>query len=215
MELVDIDTTRLDEDTNVLLATAKAPPTGDDPDDAPSYDDVPISGQLGVTARPYRKTDDGNAQGVLDDRIPGANGWITSIRDTREFAAKVVEELGEGEVGLHSVAPGFDSRVFCKDQMVALIVGDDAALVIDRKSKRFTFTGFSGHFECSEQAGIVLAHGGASITIANGKIAITAGTVVLGGTTPNPAQCIMLGPIAGQNASPVPMVPAPGVWIGI
>lgn len=215
MDIIDIGSAKLDPKTNVLTVSAKASPVGDDPDDAPSYDETPIAGQLGVTAKPFPKNQEGNAQGVVDESLPGSNGWVVAARDTRSFVAKIVEELGDGEVAMHSIGPGFDSRVFCKNQMVALIVGDDAALVIDRKNKRFTFTGFGGHIENSQENGIQLQHGGGGLSIKDGVVALI-GDVVLGGTKPNPAMCIALCPPTGSPGGPAstPLVAAKGVWIG-
>lgn len=204
-DIVDIGSSELDPDTNVLLVQAKAAQMGEDENDAPPYDDVPVYGLLGLQARPYHKTDEGNAQGVVDTSLPGTNGVITSMRDAREASAKVVEELGEGETALHSTGPGFDARVFCKNQMVALMVGDDCAIVIDRKEQQVTITAFGQHFELSAANGISMVADGAGIQIKEGVVAIT-GQVVLGGRAP--VQPVMMG-----TAGPAG-VGAPGVFIG-
>jgi hypothetical protein len=207
-DIVDIGASKLDPDTNVLLVQAKSAQMGDDEDDAPPFDDTPVYGQLGVTARPYHKTAEGNVQGVVDTSLPGTNGAVTSMRDARAAAAKVIEELGEGETALHSTGDGFESRVFCKEQMVAAIVGDDVALVIDRKNKQVTVTAFGHHFEVSEANGIVMAEGGgASFQMKGGVVCIT-GTVILGGRTPvSPLAMVPPGP-------PALATPAPGVFVG-
>lgn len=205
-DIINIGSSKLDADTNVLLVQAKSAQMGDDADDAPGFDDAPVFGQLGVTSRPYHRTEEGNVQGVIDTSLPGTNGAVTSMRDARAAAAKVVEELGEGETALHSTGPGFDARVFCKEQMVAAMVGDDVALVIDRKNKQVTLTAFGHHFEVSEANGIVMAEeGGATFQMKGGMVIIT-GQVVLGGRTP--LAPVHMGPTAGPGA------PAPGVFIG-
>lgn len=210
-DIVDIGSSKLDPDTNELLAQAKSAQMGEDEDDAPGFDDVRIYGQLGVTARPYHKTDEGNVQGVVDTSLPGTNGAVTSMRDARAAAAKVVEELGEGETALHTTGPGFDARVFCKEQMVAAIVGDDVALVIDRKNKQVTLTAFGHHFEVSEANGIVMAEdGGASFQMKGGVVCIT-GQIILGGRTPLAPVQMGPTPVAGATGA---STPSPGVFIG-
>lgn len=204
-DFVDIGASKLDEDTNVLLVQAKAAQIGDDEDDAPAYDDTPVFGQLGLQARPYHKTDEGNVQGVVDTSLPGTNGVVTSMRDARAASAKVVEELGEGETALHATGPGFDARVFCKDQMVAQMVGDDCAVVLDRKEKKYTISCFGHHIEVSEANGIALVADGAGIQIKGGMVIIT-GQIVMGGR--NPLQPVHMG------ATPGPGAPAPGVFVG-
>ncbi len=213
-DIIDIGSSKLDEDTNVLLVQAKAAQMGDDEDDAPAYDDVPVYGQLGLQARPFHKTDEGNAQGIVDTSLPGTSGAITAMRDARAASAKVIEELGEGETVLHATGPGFDARVYCKDQMVAIIVGDDVAIVIDRKNKQVTSTAFGTHIEQSEANGIAMAEdGGASFQMKGGVVCIT-GQVILGGRTPIAA--VHYGPLPVVCAPPSTggSLPAPGVFIG-
>ena len=204
-DLLDIGSSKLDPDTNVLLVQAKATQMGDDDDDAPGYDDTAVYGQIGVSARPYHKTDEGNAQAVVDTSLPGTNGAVVAMRDAREASAKVVEELGEGETALHSTGPGFDSRVFCKEQMVATMVGDDCAVVLDRAEKKYSITCFGHIVEVSEANGIALVADGAGIQIKGGMVIIT-GKVVLGGRVP--VAPVHMGP------QPIPAAPAPGVFIG-
>jgi hypothetical protein len=209
-DIVDIGSSKLDPDTNVLLVQAKAAQMGDEEDDAPGYDDTPVYGLLGITARPFHKTDEGNAQGIVDTSLPGTSGVITSMRDAREASSKVVEELGEGETALHSTGPGYDARVFCKKQMVAIMVGDDVAVVVDREEKKVSITAFGQHFELSDQNGINMVADGAGIQIKGGMVIIT-GQVVLGGRTPVAAVQMGPGPVAGVTGSTVPAV---GVFIG-
>lgn len=212
-DIVDIGSSKLDPDTNVLLVQAKAAQMGDDEDDAPPYDDVPVYGLLGLQARPYHKTAEGNAQGVVDTSLPGTSGVITSMRDAREASAKVVEELGEGETALHSTGPGFDARVFCKEQMVAQMVGDDCAVVLDRKEEKYTITCFGHHVEVSKANGISMIADGAGIQIKGGMVILT-GQVVLGGRTPLAPVLFSLTPVQGVPPGSPPGTPSLGVFIG-
>jgi len=200
-DLVDLGAARLDPDTNVLLVQAKTTRIGDDDDDAPDAGDAALMCALGVTALPWPANENGRAQGVKTD-IPGTNGWITSARDTR--TAKVVAEMGPGESSLHSTGPDFDSRFFAKDQLAAIVVGNDMAFNMDRKNKKATLSAFGGHIEVSEDGGCYMAHGGAMIQVKDGMIILT-GKVVLGGRTPIAPVAMMVGGVP---------VPAPGVFVG-
>jgi hypothetical protein len=101
----------------------------------PASDGAPLFGQLGITAIPWPADDRGNAQGTVDETVPGHNGVITSVRDAR--AAGIVQELAPGETAIHSTGPDFDSLVLLKKQLAAIMVGDDCAIVMDRENKRF------------------------------------------------------------------------------
>lgn len=207
-DIVDLGSSTLDERTNALLVQGKTTQVGDSEDDAPDFGAMPILGALGVTGRPYPKTADGNAQGVVDDSLPGTNGWVVAARDTR--CASVVAELGEGETALHSTGPGFDSRVFCKDQLAAMIVGNDCALVMDRENKKFSISIGGCLLEMSEENGIVLSQGGAMLQIKDG-LARLLGQVVLGGATPLAPLLFAPAPVVGVTGT---ANPAPGVFIG-
>jgi hypothetical protein len=199
----------LDESTNSLLVQCKAAALGSD--EAPDYGDTPIACALGVTARPAPADDRGAAEALVDTGVPGLDGVVTAARDTR--SADVVANLGPGETALHSTGKDFDSRVFCKDQILALVIGDDLVMVMDRKEKKISIAGFGLAFEMSEKQGIVLSDGGAGIQIKDGTVSIT-GQVVLGGRSPvgfihySPAAVPVVGGVGGTS------LPSPGVFIG-
>jgi hypothetical protein len=201
-DLVDLGSSKLDERTNTLLVQAKSAPMGTNDDEAPSFGDTPVFGVGCVTARPWPKDERGTAQGIVDEGLPGMNGAVTSWRDTR--CSSVVAELGPGESCFHSTGPDFDSRFFCKEQLAAMIVGDDCAMVMDRENKKFTISCFGCHFEMSEANGIVLAQGGVMIQLKD--LVSLMGQVVLGGRVP--VQPVLMGPSGAAG------VPAPGVFIG-
>jgi hypothetical protein len=180
MDLVDLGSSKLDERTNALLVQCKSAPVGNDENEAPDFGQVPIVGVGCVTGRPWPKDERGVAQGVVAEDLPGCNGAVVAWRDTR--VASVVAELGPGEGCLHSTGPDFDSRVFVKDQLAAMIVGDDCAMVMDRKNKKFSITCFGLHFEMSEENGLVFTDGNGTVQI-KGAVMAT-GQVVLGGRTP-------------------------------
>jgi hypothetical protein len=201
-EFVDLGSARLDPQTNALLVQGKTGPCGTDENDAPDLGDAPIMCALGVTSLPWPSNDNGRAQGIKLD-VPGTNGVVVGARDTR--SAKVVAEMSAGESSLHSTGPDFDSRFFAKDQLAAIVVGDDMAFSMDRKEKQITISAFGCHFELSEANGIVLMAGGAMLQLHAG-VASLVGQVVLGGR--NPVQPMLMGP--GGPAT----VAVPGVFAG-
>lgn len=209
MEIVYLGSSQLDPDTNALTGQGKSTPVGDTDDDAPDYGKIPVATGLGVTARWFPKTDEGSAIGIVDTSLPGQNGWLVGVMDRRAASAKIVEQLAEGETATHSTGPGFDSRTFHKDQLWAAMVGDDCAIVVDRKNKRISASIAGLHFEISADNGACLVSESGALLQLKGDVAcITAPNIVLGGRTP-------VGNVAYLvPGNPVP-VPAPGVFIGV
>ncbi len=207
-DIVDLGASKLDERTNALLVQCKSSAVGVTDDEAPDFGDTPVFGAGCVTGIPWPKDDRGSAQGIIDESLPGTNGAVTGWRDTR--VAKVVAEMKPGEGCLHSTGPEFDSRVFCKDQLVAIVVGNDTTITVDRKNKKISIVGFGCNFSISEAGGIAMTDGKAMIQVKDGVISLS-GQVVLGGRTP-------LGPV---QFGPAPVVgtagasaPAQGVFVG-
>lgn len=209
-DLVDIGAARRDASTNTVLVQAKSAPIGTTPDDAPSFDDTPVFGALGITAVPWGADERGNAQAIVDESVPGHNGVITSIRDSR--SAGVVEELGPGETAIHSTGPDFDSVVLLKKQLAAIMVGDDCAIVMDRENKRFTVTCFGLHLELSEANGFVVTTGQGATSQLYGATNSQMGQLVLGGRTPVAPVAYSLTPVVGTSGE---TTPAMGVFIGV
>lgn len=205
VDLVDLGGSKLDERLNTVLVQCKSAPVGEDENDAPGFSNAPVFGSVGVTCRHWPKDDRGAAQAVVEERLPGTNGAVLGMRDPR--VADVVAQIGEGESCLHSTGPGFDSRVFCKKQMVAIVVGDDVAIVVDRENKKISITGFGASFQISEAGGISMACDGSLFQMKGGTTVIT-GKVVLGGRTPQfPMACV------NPAVLPAP-APVPGVFMG-
>lgn len=180
-DLVDVASAVRDADTNTLTVSAKSAQVGDTEDDAPSFDNIPIFGSLGLVAIPWPSDSTGKPQAIVEEGLGGQNGIVTNIRDLR--TAGVVEELGPGETAIYATGPDFGSRVFLKKQLAAIMVGDDCAIVLDRENKRLTFSCFGLHFEMSEENGVVITTGGAT---SQWKDAIQShmGVIVLGGRSP-------------------------------
>lgn len=216
-DLVDIGSARRDDKTNAVLVQAKSTQIGDSPDEAPGFDGAPVFGALGITAMPWPADDRGNAQGLVEEGVPGHNGVITNMRDAR--AAGVVQELGPGETAIHSTGPDFDSLVLLKKQLAAIMVGDDCTIVLDRENKKFAVSCFGFHFEMSPANGITLTTGqGATIQLF-GPIASVMGQVVLGGRVPMfqiPYLSVPSQPLIGMPGPQGAQIglPAMGVFIG-
>lgn len=97
------------------------------------WGELPLMFGLGLTALPAPPDDKGWAEGFC---VEGGIYSATCVgaRDVR--SADVVGELKPGETALHST--GSDktkrSRVFCKENTLALLVGNDTGLIVDREN---------------------------------------------------------------------------------
>lgn len=207
LRFCEASSSRLDEETNALLIRCKSAALSDDDDeDRPDFGDTIWATGLGLTARPAAANDEGAAQLLVDDGVPGVVGAVVGGHDPR--AAEVAGELGEGETCLHSTGKGFDSRVFCKDGLVAIVVGDDLVLNLDRKHGVIQIMGFGLTFEMNRDTKeINLSTGSAGIQIGNGVVRVH-GELVPG--TGNAAGLkVMLGPAAGSpgGGAAAPLVP--------
>lgn len=213
-DLLDVASVVRDPDTNTPRISAKSAQVGDTEDDAPSFDNIPIFGSLGLVAIPWPSDTTGGAQALVEENIGGQNGIVTNIRDLR--TARVVEELGPGETALYATGPGFGSKIFLKKKLIALMIDDDVALNIDKENKKLTFTGFGCHLELSEENGIVLTSGGATSQWKDGMQSHM-GQIVLGGR--NPVNPVFMGPAIPVGVAPLTPIggifPAPGVFIGV
>jgi hypothetical protein len=199
--IVDIGAANLNPKTGMVTAQCK----GVERDDgkAEDFGDTNMAFALGFAAVPAPADDDGNAQGFVLDDVPGQDGVCVGGVDER--TTESYAELGPGETVMFATGKKYDSRVFCKDQMVAIIVGDDAAVVVDRKAKKTTVTSNGCHWEQSEANGILFRAEGAEIQLKAGIVSIK-GTIVLGGSVP--VQPLIMG-VTGITG-----VPTPGVFYG-
>jgi hypothetical protein len=166
-------------DAETALPVAQAViPAGDEEGDVENLGELDMFNGLGITALPAPKTDDGVAEGVLLRNVGGSDGAIVGARDAR--SADVVAELGPGETCLHSTGPDYGSRVFCKEDLVAIVVGDDTVVTIDRAAKQINIAGFGHVFEMSKEQGVVISESGGANLIMKGGVITLAGTVILG-----------------------------------
>jgi hypothetical protein len=203
LDVVTLGASRRDDDTNAALVQAMLE-IGEG--ESESFGEVAMYGSLGVTALPYPADKSGHAEGVVVRGIANGNGAVVAARDTR--TADVTAALKPGETCVHSTGPGFESRTFYKDKLIAHVIGDDFAVVHDGKGEKYSITAFGLHFEMSKRQGFLLESGGAGISINNGVVHIR-GKVILGGMGATPASAVLYG-VSGPAA-----VPALGVFIGL
>lgn len=177
-DIATLSTGELNADGGLATVQATIPLT-DATEDVEHFGNVGLYGALGVTSLPAPATSDGRAEGVVLRNVGNADGVVIAARDER--AAATVGELAPGETALHSTGEGFESRVFCKDQLVAIIVGSDVVVTIDRKEQKINIAGFGHVFEMSEGQGIILQEaGGAALILKDGKAVLKGAPVLLG-----------------------------------
>ena len=187
--------------------------TNDDDEDAPDFGDVPFANALGITARPRQHDKDGGPELIVDDSVPGVDGVAVGGRDTT--TADVTAALGDGETCLHSTGKGFLSRVFCKKQAVAIVVGSGVGMNISAKQKKIQMFAPEMMLELnwgSKEIGIFA--GGTGLQIGNGIVRVLGGDLVFGAG--NPPLKVMLGPTTGSpgGGAAAPLVAASGVSPG-
>jgi len=202
-DIVDLGASALNPTTNAVTASCKGAEVDGDSTDAPDFADLTLACALGVAARPAPADENGSAQGLILDDIPGQMGVVVGGFDPR--TADTYKELGPGETALFATGDGYDARVLCKDQVVSIIVGNDTVFSIDRKERKASLAVAGQLVEVSRDNGILLVGDGASIQIKGGTIALR-GTVILGGGTPSAP---MAQYVAGSPQA------APGVFLGV
>lgn len=177
-DLVRLGVASRDDETNLVKVQATNPLT-DDQDDVEHFGEIDMIQSLGITALPAPPTDGGSATGFVIRDVAGTPGMIVGAFDVR--TAKDTFELGPGETCLHSTGEEFESRVFCKEKSVSLVVGTKAVMTLttlDNGNHKFQVA-VGGHMlEISEENGIVLVDaGGAALILKDGQ-AILKGTIV-------------------------------------
>lgn len=213
IEPVALGASHLD-DENVILVQAYSADDDAETEFIESWGEVKMVGLGCVTAMPYPKNDAGFAQGFLADNLEGI-GIVMNWRDPR--VAQVYGQIQPGDAVFHGTGPNHQSQLRCQEQSVSIVVGNDCAVVVDRKNKKITITGFGHVFQITDDA-LAMAHknGKHGINIAADYLHVFGPAVVLGGMVPNPALAIMTGPGTLNTATaPIALVPAKGVFLGL
>lgn len=144
----------------------------------------PIACALGVTALPAPPADNLAAEGVVIENIGGLTGCCVAAWDTR--ASDVAGELSPGDTCLHGTHPDATKRArfFAKENLAAVIVGNDLVLSLDRGNEVVTLTAFGNVLEITPDS-VKITQGGvdgspsAFIQIKDGTIYL-AGNVIMG-----------------------------------
>lgn len=218
MQIVQLGAAEVDPDTNVPMAHVQLP-LGDG--EVSDYGNIPIMQCLGVTSLPAPATDAGAAEGVIDEELGGLNGTMVGGRDPR--SADVAKGLGPGGTALHSTGADASKRsqVRCLEDMLAILIGNDTPIIIDRAAKRATVDLWGTRVEISQANGIVLCDetGTGMVSLKGGIVTISgtlslAGGVSMGGAAAQPlaintslqvyltALEVLLGTIAAATVPP-------------
>jgi hypothetical protein len=207
MELVDLGASGLDEESNSIWVQCKGIEVADG--EAPDFGKTPYLPCLGVAARPAAANDKGNAQGVVVN-VAGFDGVCVGAHDPR--AAKIFGKLEPGETAVFSTGDGFDSQILFKNQLLAIIVGDDMVIVVDRKKKQIVLNAEGCAVQVGGGNGILLLDetGVAGLQLQGGKAMLFGTQTIVGGKT-------AVTPVAMQAAGAIgaTSLPSVGVFIGV
>ena len=214
MQVVKLGASKVDATTGVPMARAQLD-LGDG--EVSEYGEIPMLQCLGVTALPAAASPDGSAaEGVVDEELGGLNGTVVGGRDVR--SADVAKGLGPGGTAVHST--GADSakrsQVRCLEDVLALLVGNDSVVSMDRGADLFQIAFGEALIEINGGKIRIVAKGGkAGILIdgESGSLCLFGAQVILGGLNFPPAPGVtnvLYGPagIAGVPATGVHIVPA-------
>ncbi len=213
LDIVDLAASGLDERSNAIWVQCKGAPVSDE--DAPDFGRAPFMQALGVASRPAPATSSGNAQGVMAVGVCGYDGVCIGAHDNR--CSKVFGEIKPGETALHATGENFDARVLCKDQMVAIIVGDDMVFVVDRKKKQIVANVEGCVMQLGGGNGVMLLDetGACGLQAKGGVLNLMGSQVIIGGR--NAVSAVAMVPVTIGLPATGPSVPvpaAPGVFIG-
>lgn len=180
LDLVTLGAAQLNGQTNVAtIQTLRE--FGQDGETEP-LGNAPNLCALGITALPLGPSDAGHAEGVVLSPCGSYTSGIIGATDTR--CADVIGELAPGETAVHSTGEDATkrARLFCKENSLSLIVGNDTVFVMDRENKAINLTAFGHTFEISEGNGIMMAEkDGAWIQLKGGKATISGSSTTASG----------------------------------
>ena len=123
------------------------------------WGEVNVACSLGITALPAPVGDDGiGAEGLIVENVGGLNGHCVSAWDTR--CAEVVGQMSPGDTCLHGthLDAAKRAKVFCKENLLAMLVGDDLMFSLDNeddptngRNKTASLMAFGSAFQMSEE----------------------------------------------------------------
>jgi len=201
-EIAVAGASRIDSSTGLPLVQVSRPLTGDD--DLETWGELPVLSGLGTAALPAAKSSSGYAEVLFQRDIGGFPAAIVGMRDKR--TAATIAQLAPGESCLFSTGEGFDSRVFCKDGSVSMIVDNDTVVTLGR-SGGFKVSAGGAFFEVSEDGIKIVAPDGSFIQLGGGIARVSANSTFIGGGT-------AYIPAAGTTSPPA-AIPSTAVQIAV
>lgn len=206
LDICTLGAAKINGQTNVMTVEVSRD-TGLD-DESEPLGTAPMVSCLGVTAMPAPPTAEGHAEGVTLSPCGPYTTAVIGGADTR--SADVVGQLTPGDTALHGTHADADKRasVFCKENLLAILVGNDTAVVIDRENKAITVNDANGNqVEISKDGGIMLLEsGGAWLQLKGGLVTISGSSLNICGAAS----------IGNAAASPVALaVPTAGALTAI
>lgn len=161
----------------------------DDADNAEQGEDFgqqSIHCALGVTAL-NAPTDPTGAAEFVCEEVEGYSAIAVAGWDAR--AREVAGEMSPGDTCLHGTHADATKRAkfFAKEDVAAIVVGNDLILSLDRGGKTVTLAAFGHVLQVSEDSGILIAEksGGNWIELKDGNNSIV-GPTVIGGSDAGP-----------------------------
>lgn len=186
-------------------------------DDVEPFGDIDFLQTLGVSSLPWGAGPDGHAEGLVARGVGGRDGICIGARDTR--TAGIVGKLKPGDTVVHTTGPQQAAQLQLKEEKrQAALVSEDTTgktmmFMLDGKGDKIQLTAFGSIIEISRDGISIVSAGD---IVLSGKTVSIQGQVILGGATPNPAMRVMTAPTASPGgAGALPMVPAPGIFIGV
>ena len=206
-DICQINTSKLDEESNLPLIQASVPITNDE--DYESFGEVASYQALGLTALPYAPDENGAAEGVVLRDVGAFNGAIIGARDER--CASVVATMRAGDAALHSCDPEAKAQVRCHaNRQVALVTegtdGNTMLQLLDGKNDKITISAFGGLIEMTPDGINIVAPGSKASILMTGDQITLLGKVQLGGNVPSHlVLCADIATISAINALIAPL----------
>ena len=225
LKLAVLNAGEKDSETNAPVAEAFVPMRDDATDESARIPigRSPMMCALGLTAMPWAPDESGHAEAIVAENVGGLPGVVIASWDTRAHA--MCANLKPGDVVVHSVGPNQAAQLQLKEGKRQVVLStthkdkkEQLLIIADGNSGKIQILANGAMWEINKQGetNFCSPNGQNGITVSNKNVWIR-GEVLLGGSSANPAQCIMLGPITGSPGGPasVPLLPAQGVSIGM
>jgi hypothetical protein len=161
--------------------------TAENDEQAEDLGDASIACALGVTALPAPPDDTGAAEGIFDVDVAGQAAIVVAAWDAR--SREVAGQMSPGDTCLHGTHSDATKRAkfFAKEDVAAIVVGNDIVLSLDRGGNTVTLAAFGHVLQVSKDSGILIAEksGGNWIELKGGNNSIV-GPTVIGGAGAGP-----------------------------